>query len=81
MILYSIIPPEMVFRGYSYEEYAEPEKLYEAYYNGERIIVAQKSDNSYEIRRLLSTNPRSFLNPAFMPGNTVDASLLRMVGQ
>ncbi len=76
MILYSIVPAELVFRG---NNYLEEDKLREAYYNGERIIVAQMSDRQYEIRKLLSTNPRSFLNPAFQPGNTVDVSLLKML--
>jgi len=76
VILYSIVPHELVFQG---NNYMEAEKLREAYYNGERIIVAEKPDKSYEIRRLLSTNPRIFLNPIFQPGSTVDGSLLKMI--
>lgn len=76
MILYSIVPSELVFGGNNYWEGA---KLCEAYYKGERIIVSHMSDNRYEVRKLLSTNPKSFLDPSFQPGSAVDISMLKMI--
>lgn len=70
MILYSIIPPEVVFQGSSY---IDEMKFIEAEYKGEKIMVTQTADKSYQITRLLSTRPGSFLDPAFQPGNRIDA--------
>lgn len=75
MILYSIVPPEVVFQGsYGQEEL----KYFEAGYKGERVIVSQTADRKYRIDRLLSTRPDAFLNSAFLPGSTVDESELSM---
>lgn len=70
MILYSIIPSEVVFQGSSY---MDDMKFIEAEYKGEKIVVTQTADKSFEIARLLSTRPESFLDPAFQPGNRIDA--------
>lgn len=70
MILYSIIPPEVVFQG---STYTDEMKFIEAEYKGEKIMVTQMADKSYEIARLLSTCPKTFLNPAYQPGNRIDA--------
>lgn len=76
MILYSIVPAEFVFnRSASVEDV----KFLEADYRGERILVAQMSDKHYEISRLLSTRPGSFLNPALQPGSIVDAKELKIL--
>lgn len=74
MILYSIVPAEVVFQGSTYLEEA---KLFEADYRGERILVTQMPDKHFEISRILSTRPRSFLDPALQPGNVVDAGELK----
>ncbi len=69
MILYSIMPPEIVFQGgYGQEDV----KYIEAGYRGERVVVTQTADKKYSIAKLLSTKPGSFLNPAFQPGSVVD---------
>lgn len=70
MILYSIMPPEVVFQGGSY---MGEMKFIEAEYKGEKIMASQMADKSYEITRLLSTRPEAFLNPAFQPGSRIDA--------
>jgi hypothetical protein len=75
MILYSIIPAEIVFQG-SYGQ--EEVKYIEAGYRGERVVVAQTADRQYTIARLLSTRPGSFLNSAFQPGSVVDAKELEI---
>lgn len=76
MILYSIIPAEVVFQG---STYMEELKYIQADYRGERILVAQLTDKSYSIARLLSTRPGSFLDPALQPGNVVDARELKIM--
>jgi hypothetical protein len=75
MILYSIVPAEIVFQG-SFGQ--EEVKYIEAGYRGERVVVAQASDKKYSIARLLSTRPGSFLNSAFQPGSAVDESELEI---
>lgn len=74
MILYSIVPPEVVFEGA-----ADPGSItyFEAEYMGEKVIVAQTADRRYEISRLMSTRPSSFLNPRFQPGSVVNIKDLK----
>jgi hypothetical protein len=74
MILYSIVPPEIVFQGADKQENIF---YFEAEYMGEKVIVARTSDRHYEISRLLSTRPSSYLDPAFQPGRAVDAKDLK----
>jgi hypothetical protein len=74
VILYSIVPPEIVFQGYNGEGEV---KYMEADYKGERVIVSQASDRQYRIDRLISTNPGAFLDASFMPGNIVDEKELK----
>ena len=76
-MLYSIIPAEIVFHG---STYMEELKFFEADYKGERIQVARLPDNHYQVARVLSTNPASFLDPALQPGNVVDAMNLKIIG-
>lgn len=80
MILYSIIPPEIVFQGF--QENATTEKqspgIFEANYRGEKVLVSKNAYNRFEIVRLLSTCPQSFLNEDFQPGHTVDEWELEM---
>ena len=76
MILYSIVPAEYVFQG---SNYLEDMKFFEAEYRGERILVTQMPDKRYEISKLFSTRPGSFLNPAFQPGSVVDARELKIM--
>jgi len=76
-MLYSIIPAEVVFQG---SGYLEEVKFFHADYRGERIMIAQMSDKHYEVVRLLSTRPESFLNPTFLPGSIIDEKELRILG-
>jgi hypothetical protein len=73
MILYSVVPVEMVFGG---GDGQGDVKFLEAGYKGEKVIVAQTQDNRYIIARLLSTSPHTFLRPEFQPGSMVNASEL-----
>lgn len=74
MILYTIMPPEVVFQE-------SPDKTQPRYsvaeYRGEKVIVAHMQDNHYAIKQLLSTCPCSFLDPAFKPGSMVRGEELK----
>ena len=74
MILYSIVPPEVVFEGF--ENYAGARYI-EGEYRGEKVQVAQMTDGTYMMSRLLSTRLSSFLDPAFQPGSAVNESDLK----
>lgn len=68
MILYTIMPAELVFQ----EQTNKTKPRYSiAEYRGEKLLVEHIQDDSYEIKQLLSTCPYSFLNPAFQPGSIV----------
>ena len=76
MILYSIIPQEFVFQGFS-ETNEQQHHLVE--FRGEKIMVTKRPDNQFEISRLLSTRPASYLNPLYQPGSLVDERDLKQV--
>jgi hypothetical protein len=76
VILYSIIPPEFVFQGFM-ETNDQQQQLAE--YRGEKIMVTKRPDNHFEITRLLSTRPASFLDPVYQPGNLVDERDLKKI--
>jgi len=70
MILYSIVPAEIVFGGANKVtcNYQEIEYL------GEKVIVTPLSNNEYEIVRIISTSPKSYLDPRLQPGNRIKAT-------
>ncbi len=76
MILYSIIPQEFVFQGFL-ETNEQQHHLVE--FRGEKIMVTKRPDNQFEISRLLSTRPASYLNPLYQPGSLVDERDLKQV--
>lgn len=67
MILYSIIPPEEIFK----QKYSNDKS--EMLYMGEKVEVSLNSNNEYVINRLLSTCPKSYLNPRLQPGSIIQA--------
>jgi len=74
VILYSIVPAEIVFSGADDQPQV---KYFEAEYRGEKIIVTETPDRQYKISRLLSTRPSSFLDPLLQPGRAVSKSDLK----
>ena len=68
MILYSIIPSEIVF-GNVEEDYKD---LKEIDYMGSRVMVSPLSGSRYEIVRIISTSPAVFLNPKLQPGQIIE---------
>lgn len=74
MILYSIIPPEVVFQGlFDMQE----QQHYMAEFKGEKVMVTKRPDNHFEITRLLSTRPALYLDPAYQPGSPVNEQDLK----
>lgn len=70
MILYSIVPVEIVFGKF----YNQPEenKYIELEYLGEKIIAVALSNNRYKIDRIISTSPKAYLNPNLAPGTIIE---------
>ena len=68
MILYSIIPIDIVF---SKNGPYEGKDMVEMEYMGQKIQASPLTDNQYVIVRLISTSPKAFLNPALQPGTVI----------
>lgn len=68
MILYSIIPAEVVF---SYSDDKDNKKV-EFLWRGEKIEAISLENNRYMINRLLSTSPKAYLDPEFQPGTIIE---------
>lgn len=62
MVLYTPLHHEEIFPN---EEKANELKSYA----GRQCYVKKQSDGSYELVRLLSTNPQDFLRNEFQPGS------------
>lgn len=73
MMLYSIIPLDIVFGN---TDGGGETKFLEAEYLGEKVLVSKLENNDYIIARLLSTNPKSYLNQKLEPGSVVKSSEL-----
>lgn len=75
MILYSIIPMEIVMGIYENSNVSKDEYT-EMKYLGEMIQAVPIENNRYIIRRLISTSPKAYLNPRFQPGTIIDGGLV-----
>ncbi|HEY8500294.1 MAG TPA: YlzJ-like family protein [Clostridia bacterium] len=62
-MIYSIIPFEQIF----YDSRSEMSYM-EVTLQGERVVLLKNKDNTYTIDKLVSTNPKAYLRPEFMPG-------------
>ena len=65
MILYSIVPADIVFKNF---DYGNEVKYFETEYMGEKVQVAEAGNNQYRITKIISTSPQAFLNPGLQPG-------------
>ena len=69
MIMYSIIPSDIIF---SNETSCEAGSRYkEIDYMGEKVQVMSATNGEYVITRILSTSLKAYLNPGLQPGSTV----------
>lgn len=70
MILYSVIPVDVVFGNqYNCDEF----KFKEIEYEGEKVVVSPLSNSAYRVDRLISTSPKAYLNPKLMPGQIIES--------
>lgn len=70
MIFHSVIPLDFVMGNNDTEQAA----FIEMNYMGQMVQVSPDGNNRYVIRRLLSTSPKDYLNPAFQPGTVIYGS-------
>lgn len=62
-MIYTIVPYDQIL----FEQGSAGTRM-EVTLNGERVVLLKNDDNTYSIERLISTNPKSYLKPEFMPG-------------
>lgn len=66
MILYTVMPIETVLEGLQPED---RRTFRDVPVGGVRLLVEEMSPGSGRIVRLLSTDPRDFLDPRYQPGS------------
>jgi hypothetical protein len=71
MILYSVVPEEVVFDGI--DDY-KPNYI-EIKHNGVTMQIEPMNSQQAKIVRLFSANVQDYMNPAYMPGTIVDYSV------
>ncbi|KZZ82795.1 MULTISPECIES: YlzJ-like family protein [Bacillaceae] len=72
MILYTMMPHELVFAESG--NGALEEKM--AIVNGVEMIVRPCEDHSFEVVRLLSSNPNHYLKSECMPGQKISSAMV-----
>jgi|GEM_PF-399061 len=66
-MIYSIIPPDRLL----YNPEDDKQVRMEVNINGEQVVLLKNDNNTYTIERLISTNPKAYLNPEFAPGTII----------
>lgn len=67
MILYTVVPLEMVLEGM---DQFNP-RYEEIDWQGIKLVVEPQGSFQAKIVRLVSPNPRDYLNPLLAPGNVI----------
>ncbi|MBC9786020.1 hypothetical protein GJ688_16185 [Heliobacillus mobilis] len=67
MILYTPLPMEMVLKGLE----SDMPTMSILSYKGRTVMGYKMGDGRYELTRILSTDPKDFLQPDFQPGNQI----------
>jgi hypothetical protein len=67
MILYTMMPQEMIYPT-SEEEYGRQLLIS---YQGVPLLVEPTTDRSYQVIRIVSTDPQHFLNETLLPGTKI----------
>jgi hypothetical protein len=68
MILWTVIPMEIVLRGVSDEQQPQYEELE---YGNARLMVEKTGPSQYRVVRVISTDPTDYLRPEIQPGSKV----------
>ncbi|HET7521904.1 MAG TPA: YlzJ-like family protein [Bacillales bacterium] len=70
MILHTILPDQVVLpEGDEVEELAKKQRFIEV--EGRQVLIEPVSENEYKIVRLISSDPRDFMDSRFQPGKIV----------
>lgn len=69
MLLYTIVPQEVIFEGMVKDDDTTYKQIN---YMGCEMIVKDSGDK-YIVERLLSTDPQDYLNEKFQPGAIIEA--------
>lgn len=67
MILYTMMPQELIFPTQE-QDFAEPRLVS---YQGVPLMVERTEDHSYRVIRVMSTDPKHFLNESYSPGSKI----------
>ncbi|MDD4586958.1 MAG: YlzJ-like family protein [Heliobacteriaceae bacterium] len=67
MILYTPVPPEMIFAGLE----SPVPQMAVLKFKGKPVMGYQVGDGRYELTRVLSTDPADFLDPDLQPGRQI----------
>ncbi|CAH0153043.1 MULTISPECIES: YlzJ-like family protein [Priestia] len=65
MILYTMMPQELIFQQSYQQEQSQPKLIN---HNGIPVIVEENEQKQQQIVRILSTNPQDYLNENYYPG-------------
>ncbi|MBY0004554.1 YlzJ-like family protein [Priestia aryabhattai] len=65
MILYTMMPQELIFQQSYRQEQSQPKLIN---HNGIPVIVEENEQKQQQIVRVLSTNPQDYLNENYYPG-------------
>jgi len=65
VIIYSPVPPEMLWHDAKQADF----QLVEEVIAGIPVQIRINPDNSYQVERVLSTDPYDYLQPACQPGS------------
>ena len=68
MIIYSPIPPELIWHNAEQERFEVAEEVI----NGVPVQIMVTGDKQARIERVLSTDPRHFLDASYQPGRQVE---------
>ncbi|MGE4282208.1 MAG: YlzJ-like family protein [Clostridia bacterium] len=71
MLIYSIIPNEVIFSNQD-DQY---EKTQNITYKGQTLEVTQLAANQYRVNRIISTNIKAYLDPQLQPGTILEYEL------
>lgn len=71
MIFYSIYDTSVVFGNQGYGDNSAKTSFAEMKVDGVTVQVSKSNNSELRIERILSTNPKDYLNPKLQPGSIV----------
>lgn len=68
MIIYTTVPPEIVFAE---RQETKPQSKY-ILFNGTALEVTSAAEGQYKVNRVISTCPEDYLDPQIKPGMVIE---------